>query len=74
MTKIRFFSNGNVMAFSERGEQMPEIQGQSWLLLYIKWLESRGCEMETTELYTPDGRYIKLIANDAGEYVNWEIL
>ena len=39
---LYFWSNGQTMAFDENGEQMPDIQRQSWQELYLQWLELQG--------------------------------
>lgn len=72
MIKLRFYNNGNVIAFN-RHEQMSEIQSQSWLLLYVEWLQAQGYNMDDIELMSPDGRFIKLFTNNDGKVINWQL-
>lgn len=39
---IYFWPRGQVMAFDEHDEQIPAIQAQSWVRLYLEWLETQG--------------------------------
>ena len=70
--KIRFFNNGNVMAFDSRGEQVVEIQRQSWVTLYFHWLISQGYNLDEIEFMMPDGTPVEVHTD--GPELNWTML
>lgn len=73
--KIVFFDNGMVFATDEQGEQMPEIQRQSWVRLYLGWLLTQGHDLSEVEFTLPGGRRAELHVAESGdaEDVNWTI-
>jgi len=47
MNKVKtlmIFTNGNVAAFDESGAQVPDIQADGWLDVYLTHLESKGID------------------------------
>jgi hypothetical protein len=67
--KVVFFDNGLVFATDERGEQMVEIQGQSWFALYLEWLRGQGHDISRIEFTLPDGQGVTLHLD--AEPINW---
>ena len=73
--KIIFFSNGNVIAFDENGQQIPYLQC-SWLRIYIEYMIQRRRQygeddihdIENTEFIMPDGN-IMIAENDGPDYI-----
>lgn len=51
---IFFFTNGNVAACDERGQQVPEEQGQSWRVV-LEEKASRGVVDDATIVHLPTG-------------------
>ena len=43
---VMFLSNGLVAAFDKEDEQVPELQGISWLRLWLKAAEDAGFPLE----------------------------
>ena len=71
--RIYFFPNGNTAACDgpeDMGHQVPELQ-EPWLLLYAKFLESKGVDPTKQEYTLPNGRDAKVVKVDAG--YNWEV-
>ena len=69
--KIIFFTNGNTGVFNDQGLQIPKLQ-QSWLRLFIQYLESQDIIPTEAEYIMPNGKNIKIHKNIT-EY-SWEIL
>ncbi len=65
---IMFFPNGNTCVFDETGEQIAELQ-QSWLLLFVKFLEEKGINPDGKIVEMPNGRKAKIFKTDNG--YNW---
>lgn len=58
MTPIKsliFLPNGNVAAFDEQGQRIPEMQVKGWMQLFFEYLESKG--------YDPTKIHIEAILN-----------
>lgn len=54
--EIMFFSNGNIAAFDNNGEQIPEIQKCGWLRMMIAKLRELGVEnLEEISFLMPNG-------------------
>lgn len=58
-------------AFFKNGEQVPEAQ-VSWLLLYVKHLESIGIDPIDVEIGLPNGRNARIFKIEGG--YNWEVI
>lgn len=43
------FSNGNVAAFDENDEQIPELQLNGWLILWLEHLQQQGINIDHIE-------------------------
>ena len=52
--QVLFFPNGNTVVL-ENNEQIPELQ-ESWLLLFITFLESKGVDPTKVSYRLPQGR------------------
>lgn len=62
---LTFFPNGNVLAFDEAGEQMPEIQVRGWMELYFDILELRDVDVTAIEIKAilNDGKWKKVLVS-----------
>jgi len=69
MFEVLFFSNGNT-AFLKNGKQEPKLQ-ESWLMLYVKFLEEKGIDPLEGTYALPDG-IAKIFKTDSG--YNWRFL
>lgn len=68
--EVLFFQNGNT-AILENGKQMPRIQ-KSWLILFAKYLESKGIDPTKVSFSLPLGLKAKVFKTSDDDY-NWEI-
>ena len=66
--EVMFFENGNTAVFID-GEQVPTLQ-KSWLLLFVKFLQSKKQNPEDFEYLMPNGRSCKLFKTEDG--YNWK--
>ncbi len=66
---IFFFPNGNTCVCDENGEQIGELQ-QSWLLLFVKFLEEKGINPDSRIVEMPNGRKAKIFKT--GDGYNWD--
>ena len=64
MKTVLFFPNGQTVVTNGR-EQIPELQ-QSWLVLFLKFLESRGEDPTRFEFKLPSGRTALVFKTDSG--------
>ncbi len=67
---VVFFSNGNVVVFSDGSKQLPYLQ-KSRFIVFIDFLKEKGYTREELEniVYTfPNGKEARYIA----KYDNWE--
>lgn len=69
--EVLFFQNGNT-AVLENGKQMPEFQ-ESWLIMFVKFLESKGIDSTEVGFSLPFGLRAKVFKTSDGDY-NWEII
>lgn len=72
---VMFFSNGNTAVFDAEGNQIPSLQN-SWLLLFMKFLQSNSTEpidFDKTEIVLPDIHCARVFKLENGE-MNWEVL
>lgn len=68
VTHVFFFAGGNT-AVCNRDKQIPELQ-QSWLLMFIEFLQSKGVKVEDIEeIRLPDGSQAEYLK----ESHNWRI-
>lgn len=65
---IMFMANGNTAAFDHDGQQVPQLQ-ESWLRLYVRFLEQQGVDPTGIVLKTPLGN-----ARWLPEHDNWEFI
>jgi len=63
---VFFFQNG-LTAVTDTKEQVPELQ-KSWLLLYVKFLESKGFNPEEFEFNLPTGEKAYLLKTPEGSW------
>ena len=73
MKKIYFFRNGNTLVYAGQkdSDQIPELQ-ESWILLYLEFLVSKGYDPEEFKFMFPDGKEGRFFKLDDESY-NWEI-
>jgi hypothetical protein len=67
---IYFFANGATAAVN-KWEQIPEIQ-QSWLVVFLEFLEHKGVDPTTCDFHLPSGRVARVFKTSENEW-NWEI-
>jgi hypothetical protein len=68
--RIYFFPDGNT-AVTDGASQCPELQ-ESWVLLFARFLESKGEDPTAFELHFPDGSTGRIFRTDEG--LNWQLL
>jgi len=76
-----FFTNGNVAALDENGEQIPDIQVKTWIDVYLEFVSSVSGQQpdDIEEIRLPDGKraipfktpYVSPLISTSGW--NWEI-
>ena len=71
LMKIMFMDNGTTVVFSEGGNQMPDLQ-ESWLLMYTRFLESKGFDPMEHQFELPSGRHAKIIRRIKNGFT-WQI-
>lgn len=71
MKQVMFFLNGNTAVFDLAGRQIPELQ-ESWVVLFLKFLESQGHNPLDFSFTLPDGRQAKPFRTSDNSW-NWEI-
>ena len=68
---ILFFNNGNTFVADEHGRQMGELQ-EPWILLYAKFLESKGIDPTQVVIDLPNGDKAEIFRTSEGG-LNWNI-
>ncbi|MBU2249822.1 MAG: hypothetical protein KKD77_23950 [Gammaproteobacteria bacterium] len=68
MKNVYLFSGGNTVVTDEK-EQIPELQ-ESWLLLYVKFLESKGENPLEFTYHLPTMNNVEVFKTSEGDY-NW---
>ena len=68
MLQVRFFPNGNTMAFRD-GQQVPSLQ-ESWILLYVQHLVAAGIDPTKVEFTMPNGSRATVFEIEGG--YNWQ--
>ena len=63
-----FFANGNIAVTNKTGEQVPELQRKSTVVLFAEFLEAQGYNPEDFLLELPSGK-ARLFKTDNGW--NW---
>lgn len=71
---VTLFTNGCVMAFDDKGEQMAEIQKDGWLDLWLDSLEAKGIDPTKIERLTAfvNGFWQKLTVTRRGPDSPWK--
>lgn len=67
MRTVFFFPDGQT-AVTDGREQIPELQ-QSWLILFLEFLESKGEDPMAYEFKLPSGQTARAFKTDSG--YNW---
>jgi hypothetical protein len=68
-TTVRLMSNGMTSAFRNE-EQIAELQ-ESWLLLYVRFVEGLGIDPNTLDITLPTGMAAKLVKSEQG--LNYQV-
>ena len=68
MLKVRFFQDGNTMAFRD-GQQVPDLQ-ESWILLYVQYLVTAGVDPTKVKFTMPGGSRVTVFEIEGG--YNWQ--
>ncbi len=69
---VLFFSNGNSAVFDADDRQMPELQ-EPWILLFAKFLESKGVDPLSVE-YKLQGERTAVLFKTSDGSLSWRIL
>jgi len=70
MFEVLFFNNGSSACLKD-GKQVLELQ-ESWLLLYVKFLEEKGIDPTDGIFSMPGGEEVKVFKT--GSDYNWRFL
>lgn len=68
--RVMFFANGNTAVLDEGG-QIPELQ-ESWLLVFVEWLKSRGIDPDQCDIVMPNGDRAILFKTGEGS-LSWRL-
>lgn len=66
---VLLFANGNSAVFDSDDQQMPELQ-EPWILLFAKFLESRGVDPLSVEFKLQNSRTATFFRTSDGS-LNW---
>lgn len=72
MKQIYFFANGVTAVCDDAGKQVPEFQ-ESWISLFVSYLESKGADPTQFQFHMPDGRRAEPFRTTDPVGWNWHI-
>lgn len=72
MIKIQFFWNSGLMALSESGERLEDLEAMPWLCLWIEAAEMLGYDPEQMRISLSNGRLVRPMRKE--QEWDWEFM